>query len=522
MVIELVSNMLRLDKDMSVLSDITTQFAAGSQKHKEILARNLSMLDNPELIAIVKPFFMAGDAPSQVASSLKYLEQNEQRIKNSAQGSIYTSSGAILSGKAREIYDLYEAGLLNKVNYDKARKLGQEVLQQKDIPQDLFDEAIHAVAWGDYYLGDTTKAEMEFKQIIQDYPRCKYRPNALIKLGNIYQQTNRNKEAYPLYVQFKKDYPNHPEVFQADYQINRLQTFNTEDVKGSVSAEELIKIRNPEERQRAITNYVSKCLTDKKEAMDFLVHIYRKDPLAPDAAEYKKMIESYAQSIPGQKVTLDLSDAELLVKVKSIFTHLDSDSYFWEPQRIARALVLNQSNNVMNYLLDTLDTSTQYLECLVITSSLGSIEKPGIPVEQQKRILKNMHQVVTHLTATMANNESYSEKQLIIQTVNRILAHWEIDSTTQSRFTQAVYREIKMLPVKYKSREGGFCGNDTNLPMNFIPPMMRYLKQHDPGNYAKYVKEFHDTTAIYNFLPGFFDRELNNKNGQDNPGLSYF
>jgi hypothetical protein len=284
----------------------------------------------------------------------------------------------------------------------------------------------------------------------------------------------------------------------------------------------MIRIKDSETRQSAVTKYVTKCIPDKQQAIDFLTRVYMHDPLAPDAPAYKKMIESYRKALMEQKAILNLTDKDLIEQAKNILSHLDYDKDFMGSERLVNALRLSKSTLVLNYLLNTLDTSTIAFKREVIISTFGLLKNENLPANVQTILKQTVNIIVVHLTKSLADTKSYYQKQVIIRTVDDLISRWEVEIPAYVKFNKAVYQEMKQLPIKYKPNQTGFCGNDPNLPMYFIPHMMRYLKQHDPGNYPKYVKEFHDTTAIYNILPGFFDRELNNKTGQDNPGQSYF
>ncbi len=112
--------------------------------------------------------------------------------------------------------------LFNQGKYDEAATQARTMLAAKTVPIEVRDQALNILGHSYYKQKNYQQALSEFRNIVENYPDCKYRGSSMMMMANCQKELNDSFSAIGTYSLVIKTYPNENRSSEARKELSNL------------------------------------------------------------------------------------------------------------------------------------------------------------------------------------------------------------------------------------------------------------------------------------------------------------
>jgi tetratricopeptide (TPR) repeat protein len=396
-----------------------------------------------------------------------------------------------LKGLKSEELTLLASSYYAQGSFEGAIRVARLALQDKNLSKSWRDEALHALAWGYFQIREKHRQETikEFENIVNNYPDCIYRSNAMIRLGEQYQLAGRDREALTVLGKMRKEYPNHPEISSAYMGMFKTwRDVGPEDIISNVGDfSAILKDTNRERRYDTVRGLYNVYFNAgrKKELLPLLKKMMEVTPYSEEYDYYKNHYYALIkEGDPTIKVP-QLSSDDYCRMMKGII-----DGKYSADERPSIQYIIRQSpdNRVIDMVLMSLDTATSsfYFELGTGLTGIGSFD-PFPPNPNAGKYNLKARYLITNCLDRMPKMKTTYQFNNAIYIVRFNLLPFSKDINFKKQCYEKVNKLLPLVPsLEEKDINVQFClGSNPSARSSVVRNLKELLDVLDPEKSLK-------------------------------------
>jgi tetratricopeptide (TPR) repeat protein len=406
-------------------------------------------------------------------------------------------------------------------SFEGAIRVARLALQDKNLSKSWRDEALHALAWSYFQIREKHRQETikEFENIVNNYPDCIYRSNAMIRLGEQYQLAGRDREALTVLGKMRKEYPNHPEISSAFMGMFKTwRDVGPEDIISNVGDfSAILKDTNRERRYNAVQGLYAVYFNAgrKKELLPLFKKMMEITPYSEEYDYYKNNYYALLkENDPTIKVPQFNSDDYCRMMQGIIDGKYSAD----ERPSIQHIIRQSPDNRVIDMVLMSLDTATSSFNFELWTglTGIGSYDPFPPNPDAGKYNLKARYLITNCLDRMPKMKTAYQYKNAIFIIRFNLLPFIK-DTVYKKECYEKAFKLFHLIPsLQEKDTNVQFClGGNPSARSSVIESLKELLSVLDSERFSTDVKTLVQDKALYAIAKGQINEYIIQTGGKE-------